>query len=137
MKTSIINLRRSIWPLREVIFCLMDDTDFVTPTTRPYLRDVYDHTIHMMELLESYRDIVSGLLDIYLSSISYKLSETMKILTMISTVFIPLTFLAGWYGMNFKTMPEIDWQYGYAWVLSLAAFSILMMVIFFRRKRWI
>jgi magnesium transporter len=137
MKTSIIHLRRSIWPLREVIFSLMDETNFVTPITRPYLRDVYDHTIHMMELLESYRDIVSGLLDIYLSSISYKLNETMRVLTMISTVFIPLTFLAGWYGMNFKTMPEIDWQYGYAWVIGLASVSLIAMVVFFRRKRWI
>jgi magnesium transporter len=137
MKTSLINLRRSIWPLREVIFCLMDDTSFVTSTTRPYLRDVYDHTIHIMELLESYRDIVSGLLDVYLSSISYKLNETMKVLTMIATVFIPLTFISGWYGMNFKTMPEIEWQYGYMWVISLAIFTIVTIIAFFKRRRWL
>ncbi len=105
--------------------------------TKPYLRDAYDHIIQVIDMVETYRDLLSGMLDIYLSSISYKLNEVMKVLTIISTLFMPLTFIAGIYGMNFEYMPELKWQYGYyaVWVLMLT--MAMVMLRFFRSKKWI
>jgi magnesium transporter len=105
-------------------------------STHIYLRDVYDHTINVLDTIETYRDMLSGMLDIYLSSISNRLNEVMKVLTIITTIFIPLSFIAGIYGMNFKFMPEIEWKYGYPVILAVMLFIGLTMVIYFKRKKW-
>lgn len=112
------------------------ESNLIKSSTVPYLRDVYDHTIHAIDTMETSRDIISGMLDIYLSSISYRLNEVMKVLTIIATLFIPLTFLAGWYGMNFKDMPEYEWRYGYPTVIFVAISIAIGMLIYFKRKRW-
>lgn len=138
LKVDMIFLRRSVWPMREVINRLASgDSAFVREATLPYLRDVYDHTIHVVDTMETFRDIVSGMLDIYLSSVSNKLNEIMKVLTIIATIFIPLTFLSGWYGMNFKDMPELGWRWGYPMVIVIALTMATTMLVFFRRKKWI
>ena len=138
LKTGMVYLRRSIWPLREVVSRLTSgETILIEPATLPYLRDVYDHTIHVIDTMETYRDVVSGMLDIYLSSVSNKLNEIMKVLTIIATLFIPLTFLTGWYGMNFKTMPELEWRWGYPMVMGMAASITAIMLVAFRRKGWL
>lgn len=138
LKTDIIFLRRSVWPLREVINMLASgQSSLVKESTLPYFRDVYDHTIHVVDTMETFRDIVSGMLDIYLSSVSNKLNEIMKTLTIISTIFIPLTFLAGWYGMNFKDMPELAWRWGYPLVIAVAVCVAVTMVVFIKRRKWL
>ena len=106
-------------------------------TTGIYLRDVYDHTIQIIDTIESLRDMVSGMLDIYLSSISNRLNAVMKVLTIIATIFIPLTFVAGIYGMNFEHMPELKWKWGYAAVWGLMTSMAAVMLIYFRRKKWL
>jgi len=137
LKIQMIFMRKSVWPLREVINRLLDeDSHLVQPATVPFLRDVYDHTIHAIDTMESSRDIISGMLDIYLSSVSYRINAVMKVLTVIATFFMPLTFLAGWYGMNFKTMPEYDWPYGYVMVICMAISIVICMSIYFKRKEW-
>ncbi len=138
LKRELIDLRRSVWPLREAVNGLVkSESPLISDTTRIYLRDVYDHTIQVIDTIESYRDIVSGMIDIYLSSVSNRMNSVMKVLTIIATLFIPLTFLAGIYGMNFQYMPElaIPWAYPAFWVISIVVF--VNMVIFFRRKKWI
>jgi magnesium transporter len=134
----MILLRRAIWPLREVISAMQrNENEFIEEKTRVYLRDVYDHTIQIIDTIESYREMVVGMLDTYLSSTSNKLNEVMKVLTVISTLFIPLTFLAGVYGMNFHHFPELgyDWMYPWGfWIITL--FVVLGMAIFFKRKNW-
>ena len=138
LKRTIIKTRKNIWPLREIIGRLEKvDGDLIEDSTSPYLRDVYDHTIQVLESLESYRDLLSGLLDIYLSSISNKLNEVMKLLTIISTIFIPLSFIAGLYGMNFVHMPELSWNYGYPFALTVMAVIAGGMVLMFSSRRWI
>ena len=137
LKTYMIFMRKSVWPLREVINRLLDgESTLIKSSTVPYLRDVYDHTIHAIDTMETSRDIISGMLDIYLSSISYRLNEVMKVLTILATLFIPLTFVAGWYGMNFKHMPELEWRYGYPMVILVAVCVAIGMLIYFKRKRW-
>ena len=101
------------------------------------MRDVYDHTIQVMDAVETFRDMLSGMLDIYLSSVSNRMNEIMKVLTVIATIFIPLTFVAGLYGMNFKYMPELDLPWSYPAVLVLMLAVALLMVVYFRRKKWI
>ncbi len=138
LKQKIIFLRKSIWPLREVIGMLIrEENMLIQANTKIYLRDVYEHTIQVIEIIETCRDMVSGLLDIYLSSISNKLNEIMKVLTMISTIFIPLSFIASFYGMNFKFMPELDWKLGYPLVILVMLLISGTMLIFFKRKRWL
>ncbi|AFM26562.1 magnesium/cobalt transporter CorA [Desulfomonile tiedjei] len=138
LKVDMIVLRRSVWPLREVLNRLSKgDAPLVQKETIPYLMDVYDHTIHVIETMETYRDIVSGMLDIYLSSISNRLNQIMKVLTIISTIFIPLTFLSGWYGMNFKYMPELSWKWGYPMVIVVALTIVSLLLYLFRRNEWI
>ncbi len=135
LKMNLIFLRRSVWPLREVINLLaLGESNLIKESSRLYFRDVYDHTIHIIDTMETYRDIVSGMLDIYLSSVSYRLNEIMKILTIIATIFIPLTFLAGWYGMNFKHMPEFEWRWGYPMVIGIAITTAAGLLLFFRTK---
>ena len=114
-----------------------DGSELIEDATFPYLRDLYDHTIQVMDTIETFRAMLSGMLDLYLSPISLRMNEVMKILTMFSALFIPLTFLAGLYGMNFKHMPELDWEYGYFGVLGLMGAVAVSMLLFFRRKGWI
>ncbi|HUT53613.1 MAG TPA: magnesium/cobalt transporter CorA [bacterium] len=139
MKRDNIGLRRSVWPLREVITSLYrDESELINDTTRLFLRDVYDHTIQVIDTIETYRDLLAGMLDIYLSSQSNRMNEVMKLLTIIATIFIPLTFIAGVYGMNFKNMPEIEsWNYGYAFTWAIMIAAAISMLIYFRRKKWL
>jgi len=138
LKRDLIYIRKFIWPLREFIGNLMrEESDLVQKQTRPYLRDLYDHTIHIIDSLENYRDMLSGILDVYLSSISNRLNEVMKMLTIIATIFIPLTFIVGVYGMNFEHMPEIKWLWGYPVIWGLMLLIALAMLAFFRKKKWL
>lgn len=137
LRHEFIYLRKQIWPLREVINTLSkEDSGIFKEKTRLYLRDVYDHTIQVIDTIESYRDILSGFLDLYLSIVSNKLNEVMKVLTIISTIFIPITFIAGVYGMNFKYMPELDWRWGYFWAWGLILIVVGIMVLYFKKKNW-
>jgi magnesium transporter len=138
LKKEMIFLRKAVWPLREVINALeRGESALVRESTRIYLRDVYDHTIQIIDTVETFRDTVSGMLDIYLSSVSNRLNAVMKVLTIIATIFMPLTFIAGVYGMNFKYMPELQWRIGYPlfWVVIIVIAGI--MLIFFRKKDWL
>ena len=138
MKKEIIFLRKAVWPLRESISYLeRGDSPLLNDTTRLYFRDVYDHTIQVIDTVETYRDLLSGMLDLYLSSISNRTNEVMKFLTVIGTIFMPLTFLVGVYGMNFKHLPELEWRYGYFILWGFMIAITLGMVIFFRRRRWL
>jgi magnesium transporter len=138
LKREMIFLRKSVWPLREVIARLVrGESPLIQKTTLVYLRDVYDHTIQVIDTVETFRDMLSGMLDIYLSSISNRMNEVMKVLTIIATLFIPLTFIVGLYGMNFKYMPELEWRWGYPLVLLLMLGVSGFMIFYFRRKRWI
>jgi len=137
LKRESILVRRAIWPLREVISSLSkNDSPLIESTTMLYLRDVYDHTIQVIDTIESLRDMLSGLLDLYLSSVSNRMNEVMKVLTVIATMFIPLTFVAGVYGMNFHYMPELSWRWGYAAVWGVMVIMLVGMVAFFKRRRW-
>jgi magnesium transporter len=138
VKREMIFLRKSVWPLRELIGSLeRAESGLIKDTTEAYLRDLYDHTIQVMDTIESFRDTVSGMLDIYLSSISNRMNAVMKVLTIIATIFIPLTFIAGIYGMNFKYMPELGWKWGYAAALGVMVVVAILMLIYFRRKKWL
>ncbi|HEY3374214.1 MAG TPA: magnesium/cobalt transporter CorA [Candidatus Aquicultor sp.] len=138
LKSTMIFLRRSVWPLREVIGTLeRGESRLIQPSSRIYLRDVYDHTIQVIDTIETYRDMLSGMVDIYLSSVSNRLNEVMKVLTIVSTIFIPLTFIVGLYGMNFRYMPELSSRWGYPVVLLIMLLVALSMVMYFRRKKWI
>ncbi|HWQ61939.1 MAG TPA: magnesium/cobalt transporter CorA, partial [Negativicutes bacterium] len=138
LKREMLFFRKALWPLREVVGALSrGESPLLKEGTLPYVRDAYDHTIQVIDTLETYRDILSGLLDIYLSSISNRLSQIMKVLTIISTFFIPLTFIAGVYGMNFENMPGLKSEYGY-YVVLLVMFAVSMvMVRFFRTRKWL
>jgi len=138
LKRDMIFLRKSVWPLREVIGALeRGESPLVKDSTSIYLRDVYDHTIQVIDSIETFRDMLSGMLDIYLSSVSNRLNSVMKVLTVISTIFLPLSFIVGWYGMNFKYMPELEWRWGYPAVLVLMAMIAAWMLILFKRKKWL
>jgi len=138
LKREMIFLRKSVWPLREVISGLeRGESPLIKGTTGIYLRDVYDHTIQVIDTVETFRDMLSGMLDIYLSSISNRLNAVMKVLTIIATIFMPLTFIAGIYGMNFQYMPELEWRLGYPMVLFIMLAIGVFMLISFRRKKWL
>ncbi|HOK04449.1 MAG TPA: magnesium/cobalt transporter CorA [Victivallales bacterium] len=138
LKNSLIELRKTVWPLREILSNLYKgESELIKDKTSVYFRDVYDHTIQIIDTIETLRDIVSGLLDVYLSSISNRMNEIMKVLTIIATIFIPLTFIAGVYGMNFKFMPELEWKMGYPMVLLVMFLSAIGMLIYFKRKKWL
>jgi magnesium transporter len=133
-----IYMRRAIWPVREVVATLEKiESHLFRPTTHLFLRDLYDHTIQVLETLENFHDMTAGILDIYLSQMSYKLNEVMKVLTIISTIFIPLTFIVGLYGMNFKYMPELEWAWGYPLVWGVMIAVGIGMLIYFRKRKWI
>ncbi len=138
VKREMIALRKSVWPLREVARSLeTNESSLIKDSTKLYLRDVYDHTIQVIDNVETFRDIVSGMLDVYLSSVSNKMNEIMKVLTIFATIFIPLTFIVGLYGMNFKYFPELEWKYSYPvlWVIMISI--SLVMLNFFRKRKWI
>ncbi|MFC2072393.1 magnesium/cobalt transporter CorA [Chloroflexota bacterium] len=138
LKNEMIFLRKSIWPLRELINGLeRGESTLIHESTGAYLRDVYDHTIQIIDTVESYRDMISGMVDIYLSSISNKMNEVMKVLTIFASIFIPLTFVAGIYGMNFEFMPELKWHWGYFALLAVMALIGISLVLYFKRKKWL
>ncbi len=138
LKEETILLRKATWPLREIASGLEKaETPLIHKPTRIYLRDVYDHTIQVIDSVESHRDIVSGMLDIYLSSVSNRMNEVMKVLTIFASIFIPLTFVAGVYGMNFVFMPELNWRWGYPIVLIIMVLAAGSMLAYFRRKKWL
>lgn len=137
-RRELIYLRKSVWPLREVIVKLERDAcSMITEEVKPFLRDVYDHTIQVIETVESTRDILSGIVDVYLSSVSNRMNSVMKVLTIISTIFMPLAFITGLYGMNFDNMPELHSQNGYYVVLVVCAVVAIGMIIYFQRKKWL
>jgi magnesium transporter len=137
LKREMILLRKAVWPLREVIASLeRSDSPLINDKINIFLRDLYDHTVQAIDAVESFRDMLSSLHDLYLSSVSTRMNEVMKVLTVIATVFIPLTFLAGVYGMNFDFLPELHWRYGYpAFWLACGAIAVGLLT-YFRRKRW-
>ncbi len=138
LKREVLKIRRSVFPLREVISHLNKiEHQIIDEKTLNFLRDLYDHIIQVNESIEMYREMVWSLLDMYMSIISNKMNEVMKVLTIIATVFIPLTFIAGIYGMNFDNMPELHYKYGYFILIGIMIFIFLMMLIYFRRKKWL
>jgi magnesium transporter len=137
-KRDLIVLRKAVWPLREVVAALeRNEAELIDERTAPFLRDLYDHVVQVIETVETLRDTISGLLDLYLSSVSQRTNEIMKVLTVVATIFIPLTFLVGVYGMNFHYMPELGWRWGYPalWLLMLTC--AIGMLIAFRSKKWL
>jgi magnesium transporter len=138
LKRELIFLRRAVWPMRETVNSLLrDESDLVTAETRVFLRDLYDHTVHVIDTVETLRDIVGGMLEVYLSSVSNKLNQVMKVLTVMSSIFIPLTFVVGVYGMNFQYMPELQWHYGYPVVMGGLAIVAVVLLVIFKRRDWL
>lgn len=144
IRRDLVVMRRTVWPEREIVNILLrEDSHLISAETKLYLRDVYDHTVQIVEIIETYRDIVGGMLEVYLSSVSNRMNEVIKVLTIISTIFIPLTFIVGIYGMNFNTdvspwnMPELNWYYGYPAVMLVMLFIAIGMLIYFHRRRWL
>jgi len=138
LKREMIFLRKSAWPLRELIYNLeKSDSELIQPATKIFLRDIYDHAVHIIDSIETYREMLSSMLDIYLSSVSNRMNQVMKVLTIIATIFMPLTFLAGVYGMNFKFMPEIGWRWGYPLVLFIMFTVAVVMLYLFKKKKWL
>lgn len=138
MKREMIFLRKAVWPMRELVNNMERcETELIKPTTDIYLRDVNDHIIRVIDTVETYRDLLSGMMDIYLSSVSNRMNEVMKVLTIITTIFVPVTFIAGVYGMNFDFMPELHSKWGYplTWLVMLTVMISLM--VYFRRKKWL
>lgn len=138
LKREMLGMRQAVWPLREVLVGLeKSDAYFLHKDTAFHLRDVYHHTVQIIDTIEIYREMLSGLLEIYLSSVNNRLNEIMKILTMFTAIFIPLTLISGIYGMNFTYMPELNWLYGYPFALSLMVSVVLVMIVYFKRKKWL
>lgn len=137
LKMNTILLRRSVWPFREVIGGLeRGESSLILESTRIYYKDIHDHTLHIIDTLETFREMVAGMLEIYLSSISNRLNAVIKVLTMIATIFMPLTFIAGIYGMNFKYMPELEWRWGYPVILLIMSAMGIAMMYYFKKKKW-
>jgi len=137
-KREMVYLRKQVWPLREAVnFLIKDENSLIQDSTRIFLRDVYDHCIYVSDTIESLRDLLTGMLDLYMSSVSNRMNEVMKMLTIIATIFIPLTFIAGIYGMNFKFMPELEWRWSYPllWLILITIFVV--MIFYFKRKKWL
>jgi magnesium transporter len=144
MKRDLLTIRRAVWPHRELINSVVrDENPLVSEVARIHLRDVYDHTVQLMDIVETYREIASGLVDVYMSSVSAKLNEIMKVLTIIATIFIPLGFVASLYGMNFDrtaspwNMPELGWRFGYPFSLILMAGIAAGLLVYFRQRHWL
>jgi magnesium transporter len=138
LKRELLFLRKSVWPLREVLSGLQrGESPLFEENTLVYLRDVYDHAVQVIDTVENFRDMTGGILDVYHSSLSNRMNEVMKVLTIIATIFIPLSFVAGLYGMNFLHMPELKWRFGYPVALGLMAAVAGGMLFYFRRKKWL
>ena len=138
MKRRLVYVGRTIWPVRELINEVeRSDHRLIREESRIYFRNIYDHTVQIIETLDTLRDLTSGMMDLYLSSVSLKLNEIMKVLTIFSALFIPLTFLAGVYGMNFKLLPELNWQWGYPVFWIICIITTIFMLFYFKKKRWI
>ncbi len=138
LKRETLTLRRSIWPLREVINSLTRADDrFFRAETRPYLRDIYDHTVHAIESLEANRDVIGGMLDIYLSAVSNRVNQEVRALTVVAIIFMPATLISGIFGMNFKVMPPLDWPNGFLIALGLMAAVATTLSVVFWRRRWL
>jgi magnesium transporter len=146
MRRRMLSLRRAVWPLREAIGTLSRDdsqSTLIQRETRKYMRDVYDHTVQVIELMENYRELSSNLMDVYLSSLSNRLNEVMKVLTIITTIFIPLSFICGIYGMNFNTaaspwnMPELNWKWGYPACIAAMILLAAGELFYFYKKGWL
>lgn len=138
LKHDLIMIRKAVWPLRDMVGTLIrDEPSLIKPETLPFLRDLYDHSIHAVDSLESYREMASALLEVHLSFVNNRMSEVMKVLTIIATIFIPLTFVAGVYGMNFMYMPELNWKWAYPTVLLVMLGIAGGLLAYFRAKRWI
>jgi magnesium transporter len=138
LKREMIFFRKQVWPIREILSYLMkEEASLIQETTQIFIRDLYDHTIQVMDTIESFRDVLSGLQDLYLSTVSNRMNEVMKVLTIMATIFIPLTFIAGIYGMNFEYMPELKlhWAYPVLWILLITIF--VFMIFWFKRKKWL
>jgi magnesium transporter len=138
LKREMIFLRKSVWPLREVVAKLeRAESELIKDSTEIFFRDVYDHTIQVIDNIETFREILAGMLETYLSSVSNRMNQVMKVLTIIATIFIPLTFLAGVYGMNFEHMPELKWRFGYFLVWGVMIALGVGMAVAFRRRKWL
>jgi magnesium transporter len=138
LKREIISIRRNVSPIRELMSgMLRSESDLINEKTHIYLRDVSDHAIRVIESIELYREILTGLLDIYISSVSNKMNEVMKVLTVFASIFIPLTFLAGIYGMNFEYMPELKWKWAYPVLWAVFVSIPVVLLIYFKRKKWL
>lgn len=138
LKREILRIHRAVLPLREVIGRLEGlDSTLIDPKTKKYLRDLYDHILHVSENIEIYREMAWGLMDMYMTTISNKMNEVMKVLTIMASIFIPLTFIAGIYGMNFEYMPELEWKYSYFFLLGIMLLVVIVMLIYFKRKDWL
>lgn len=138
LKRELISLRKNVSPLREAISRFSkSDHSLIDPSSTIFLRDLYDHTIQVMDMVETYRDTLSGLQDLYLSELSYKMNSVIQVLTIVSTIFIPLSFLAGIYGMNFDNMPELHWEYSYFVFWATIVIIVVSSLYYFRRKRWL
>ena len=138
LKRSLLLLKKSTWPLREITSQLSKrEGELIKESTEPYLRDLYEHVIHIIDSVETFRDLASGLTDMYLSMTSNKMNEVMKVLTVCASIFIPLTFIAGIYGMNFEYIPELRWKYSYFVLIGIMIVMIITMLVFFIRKKWL
>ncbi|GAK60754.1 magnesium transport protein [Candidatus Vecturithrix granuli] len=138
LRRELIFFRNSVWPLRNMINQIIrQETPLIEETTLIYLRDLYDHTLQVIETIETFRDMMTGILEVYMSSMSNKMNEIMQFLTIIGTIFIPLTFIAGVYGMNFHYMPELDWKWGYFIILGVMAVIGSGLLLYFKKKKWL
>jgi magnesium transporter len=138
IKKNLISLKRTVWPMRQLIHALtVIEVPMVQASTKLYFRDIYDHTIQIVEALETFRELLSSMLDIYLSGVNNHTNEVMKVLTMIATVFMPLAFITGIYGMNFHYMPELQLKYAYPGVWILSLLIMIGMFFYFKRKKWL
>lgn len=137
LKKELIFLRKALYPLRDAISkVIKDESGFIETGTIRYFADVYDHVAHLIDALDTYKDLTSGLMDIYINTQNTRMNEVMKVLTVISTIFMPLTFIVGIYGMNFDVMPELRWTYGYPLVMGLMAVIVIAMIVYFKYKKW-
>lgn len=137
MKREMIFLRKAVWPMRELINNLeRSETELIKPSTDIYLRDLHDHAVRVIDTVETFRDLLSGMMDIYLSSVSNRMNEVIKVLTIITTIFVPVTFIVGVYGMNFDNMPELHSKWGYPIVWLVIIVTILSLLVYFRKKKW-
>lgn len=138
MKKQVIEFRKSVYPLREAVAALhREENELIKENTLRYIRDVYEHILHVIDTVDTFRDTLANIMDLYLSGVSNRMNEVMKVLTIIATIFIPLTFIAGVYGMNFDNMPELHWKYSYFVIWGIMATLFILMIFYFKRKKWL